>query len=224
MVHRRANYAVAPLLIGLVALLGAAPSAVHSSLSVLPADGQTVKLRLTGDRQTIDGDSSFNTELTLVRTGHNLAVTSAPASGSPLGGDARILEDGSLLIAPGDLAVQLDAVNLASAVASAAPVPLSLVSTWNASVPVATDTSVTVPISVIVSDPAPAHTALSAQGRGSVPIQSHSGGPVLGNVSVQYTLNFKNGAFAGAAGVIFADAGPTSKTHTVTNWHLAPEN
>ena len=223
MVHRRARYAVASLLIGLAALLGAAPSAVHSSLSVLPADGQTVKLRLTGDRQTIDGDSSFNTELTLVRTGHNLAVTSTPASGSPLGGDARILDDGSLLIAPGDLAVQLDAVNLASAVASAAPVPLSLVSTWNASVPVATDTSVTVPISVIVSDPAPAHTALSAQGRGSVPIQGHAG-PVLGNVSVQYTLNFKNGAFAGAAGVIFADAGPTSKTHTVTNWHLASEN
>jgi hypothetical protein len=222
MVHRRA-YAVAPLLIGLFALLGAAPSAVHSSLSVLPADGETVKFRLTGDRQTIDGDSSFNTELTLVRTGRNLAVTSAPAAGSSLAGDARILDDGSLLIAPGDLAVQLDAVNLASAVASAAPVPLSLVSTWNVSVPVATDTSVTVPISVIVSDPASAHTALSAQGRGSVPIVGHAG-PVLGNVSVQYTLNFKDGAFAGAAGVIFADAGPTSKTHTVTNWHLAPQN
>jgi hypothetical protein len=223
MVHLRRTSAAGAALLGLLALLGAAPSAVHSSLSVLPPDGETVRLRLTGDRQTGDVDASFNTELTLARTGHNLAVTSTPAQGSPTGADARILDDGSLLIAPSDIAVQLDAVNLASAVAVAAPIPLSLVSTWSVSVPVATDTTVTVPISVIVSDAAPAHTALSAQGRGSVPIEGHNG-PVLGNVSVQYTLNFTSGAFAGAAGVIFADAGPTSKTHTVTNWHLAPEN
>ncbi len=211
------------LIVALAALLGASPAAVHSSLSVLPSDGQAIHLRLTGDRQAGDVETAFNTSLALVRTGLDVAITSTPAQGSPLDGNARILNDGSLLIAPGDLGVQLDAVNLVSAVAVAAPVPLSLVSNWTVSVPIATDTTVTVPVSVIVSDPAPAHTALSAQGRGSLPIQAQNG-TVEGNVAVQYTLNFKDAVFTGGAGVIFADAGPTSKTHTVTNWHLAPEN
>jgi hypothetical protein len=202
----------------------AAPAGAASTLSVLPADGQTANFRLTGDRQTLDGDRNFNTLLTLVRKGDLVGVTSTPTPGSPLPGDARILEDGSLLIAIGDLAVQLNAIGLASTVAVAAPDTISLVSTWNLSAPaVVAGTRVKVPVSVIVSDASPAHTALSVQGRVAAPLPS-SNGVVQGTISLDYALTFRNGAFTDGHGVIFSDASPTSGLHSVTNWQLVPEN
>jgi hypothetical protein len=209
----------------LAAVALAAPLAAGASaLSVLPTDGQTSAYRLTGDRQTLDGDRTFNMLLTLARKGDLLGVTSTPTPGTPLPGDARILDDGSLLIALGDLAVQLNAISLASTVAAAAPDTISLVTTWNASAPaVVAGTRVKVPVSVIVSDASPAHTALSVQGRVSAPLPTSSG-DVQGTVSLDYALAFRNGAFADGHGVIFSDAASLSSgVHSVTNWHLTPQ-
>jgi hypothetical protein len=202
-----------------------APAATHASLSVLPADGQTVKYRLTGDRQTLAEDVKFNNLITLVRTGNTVAVTSVPDKGTTLPGNARLLNDGSLLIDIGDLAVQLDAITLASTVAVKAPVPLSLVSTWTVPAPVVVAAArVTVPLSVIVSDAAPEHTALSAQGRAKAQLPGKDG-PLDGNVSVTFALNFTNGAFTSASGDVFSDASPSANgAHEVIHWHLEPQS
>jgi hypothetical protein len=205
------------------ALHASAAAATQTSLSVLPADGQTVKYRLTGDRQDLQQDVKFNTLITLQRTGDMVAVTSAPDGGTPLPGNARILDDGSLLIDIGDLATQLNAITLASTVAVKAPVPIALVSTWSVTVPVvAGGARVTVPVSVIVSDAAVGHTALSAQGRATAQLQGKNG-PVAGNVSVTTALNFAHGTFVSASGTVFSDASPTAALHVVTTWNLAPE-
>jgi hypothetical protein len=226
-VHRSAYVPIgrglAVVALFLAACFPGRPAVAASSLSVLPADGQTVKLRLTGDRQTLGQDQKFNTLLTLQRTGDHVAVTSAPESGTPLPGDARILADGSLLIDVGDLAVQLNAVTLASTVAVKAPVPITLVSTWNVRVPVVVaGARVTVPVSVIVSDAAASHTALSAQGNAKAQLPGKDGA-VAGNVSVTSALTFAEGTFVSASGTVFTDASPASDVHSVTTWNLAPE-
>ena len=210
--------------VSFVAVCGAVPiGAATSTLSVLPRDGQTVKFRLTGDRQGFEADRTFNTLVTLVRTGDQIAVTSAPSRGTPLTGDARVLDDGSLLIATGTLALQLNALSLASTVAVAAPGTLSLVSTWKLNAPAILQAgSIQVPVTVIVSDDSPDHTALSVQGRTAAPLDTQSG-TLQGTISVNYALTFRNGAFSDGHGVIFGDASPSSGFHTVTNWHLVPE-
>jgi len=202
-----------------VTALPALPAAA-SALSIVPADGQTVKLWLTGDRQTLESDTPLGTWLTLQRTGDAVAVMSEPRGGTPLPGNASLQSDGSLLIVVGDLAVQLNAINLISTVAVAAPDPISFVSTWNVTVPVvAGGARVSVPVTVIVSDASPAHIALGIQGRGTATLQGKNG-PVVGTVTVQCSVDFRNGAFAGASGTIFSDASPSSGVHSVTNWRL----
>ena len=196
--------------------------AIAATYSVLPADGQTVKFRLTGDRQTLTGDASLNTLLTIVRTGETVSVTSSPTPGTPLVGNARVLDNGTLLIVTGALAVELNTVNLASAVAVTTPDAISFVTTWNLSPPVIVGGStVDVPLSVVVTDPSPDPLAVHAQGRQTamLPAGDHQ---VPGNLSLDYTVNFRNGAFVAAQGVVFADASPDTTVHSVTNWRLVP--
>jgi hypothetical protein len=193
-----------------------------ASFGVLPADGQTVKFRLTGDRQTLNGDLNLNTLLTLQRTGILVAVNSDPTPGTPDRGSARILDDGSLLIAIGEIAVMLNAVSLASVVAQSAPPTLSLITTWSVPAPVVVaGARVQVPLNVLVTDPAAAHTALHGQGRVSATLQG-ADGPVPGTVSLDFTINFKNGAFTSSVGTVFSDASPESGVHSITNWNLVP--
>jgi hypothetical protein len=197
-------------------------AAAAATYSVLPADGQTVKFRLTGDIQRLNSDSTFNTLLALVRTGDLISITSTPTPGTPLVGNARVLDNGTMLIVNGALAVELNTVNLTSAVAITAPDAITFVTTWNLSPPVYVGgATVDVPVGVVVTDPSPDHLSVHAQGRQSamLPAGDHQ---VPGNLSLDYTVNFHNGAFAGARGVVFADASPDTTVHSVINWHLAP--
>ena len=82
--------------------------------------------------------------------------------------------------------------------------------------------TVDVPLSVVVTDPSPDHLSLHAQGRQTAMLAAGDH-QVPGNISLDYTVNFHSGAFAGAQGVVFADASPDTTVHSVTNWHLAPE-